>query len=89
MLLAISTPESFVRFKNEIGIKDGDRFIGSKNLESVYITDHNQLESPLVDEVKQLLYDNEYFREVAIKMELVYIRNMEGIAYLRYIESFN
>ncbi len=89
MLLAISTPESFVRFKNEIGIQDGDRFISSKSLESVYITDHDELESPLLDEVKHLLYDNEYFREIAIKMELVYIRNMEGITYLRYIKSFN
>ena len=89
MLLAINNPESFIRYKNEIGIQDGNRFIGSKNPDPVYITDHNDIESPLLDEVKQLLYDNYNFREAAIKMELVYIRNMEGIAYLHYTKSFN
>lgn len=84
--IQILEPNTFIKFKRETFIISDEHMINSYGEVFDLPDDLTYLSN---DEIIDALNQNANLLELALDNDLVYIRNMEGLAFMKYVESFN
>ncbi len=86
MNIQILEPNVFIKYKRETYIKTNETMINSFGELFTLPEDFTYLSD---DEIKDEINQNRNLLELALDQEVVHIRNLEGIAFLNYVKSFN
>lgn len=84
--IQVLKPERFVRHRKEAYIKSGDQLINSSY---EYINKYEALYNMSDDEIQDELNQNNNLLTIALELDLVHIRNEEGLHFVNYVNSFN
>lgn len=84
--IQILEPQRFVRHRKETYIKSGDQLINSSY---EYINKYEALYNMSDDEIQDELNQNNNLLTIALELDLVHIRNEEGLHFVNYVNSFN
>ncbi len=98
MNIQILNPDSFISLNKEMYIKQ-DQLLKLNGIDEVLVLTNNE-DSPVISiktelalsptnlEIEMYLQNNTELRDLALELDLIYIRDREAISYINYCNSY-